>query len=190
MFVDLEKRQYWEFTGNMYTRKADSPTMAVWAQRYFRAYMHAHGTVFNDWKTGKPAKGHSKLFDTHGAAVPARALGTHAGAPAQNKAVQDYLKRNGGILEIEVHDIPSVLKSAANKTKRVERVLVFNCGVTNMGPRVQAWQYVKMDSTQPELTWTYNFQTAGSAPGVKVTGLTKVDPDGVPEGGLPTDGIW
>ena len=188
LYNDYEKGEHWSFTGNMYTRKPDSPTMAVWAQRYFRAYLDAHHQAFVAF--GGKQKGHSKLFDKNGAAVTGQALGTHVGEAAQNKAVQDYLKRNGGILEIEVHDIPNVLKPTAGKAKKVERVLIFDCGVTGIGPRAKGWQHIKMDSTQPEMNWTYNFQTAGSAPGLKTTGLTTV-PDNVPQSNLlPTGGIW
>jgi hypothetical protein len=187
LFVDNEKGEYWEFKGNMYTRKPDSPTMAVWAQRYFRAYLDAHKAPFTD--AGRE-KGHSKLFDNNGTPVQGITLGTFADRAGQNKAVQDYLKRHGGILEIEVHDVPNVLKPSMGKAKRVERVLVFDCGVTGMGPRAKGWQHIKMDSTQPESKWTYNFQTAGSAPGVRITGLRKIE-DNVPRSDLlPTGGIW
>ena len=125
LYNDYEKDERWEFVGNMYTRKPDSPTMAVWAQRYFRAYLDAHNQPFTAF--GGKQKGHSKLFDKNGIPVTGQALGTHAGEPAQNKAVQDYLKKNGGILEIEVHDIPNVLKPGAGKVKKVERVLIFDC---------------------------------------------------------------
>jgi hypothetical protein len=188
LYNDYVKNERWEFVGNMYTRKPDSPTMAVWAQRYFRAYLEAHHQSFV--AHGGKQKGHSKLFDKNGIPVDGRALGTHNGEAAQNKAVQDYLKRNGGILEIEVHDIPNVLKPGAGKVKNAERVLVFDCGVTGGGPRAKGWQHIKMDSSQPEGSWTYNFQTAGSAPGLKTTGLTKVA-DNVPQSDLlPTGGIW
>lgn len=36
-------------------------------------------------------------------------MGTHQREARQNKAVQDYLKRHGGILEIEVRDIPNII---------------------------------------------------------------------------------
>lgn len=187
LYNDYGKGERWEFRGNMYTQKPDSPTMAVWAQRYFRAYLHAHNQAFSDM--GRE-KGHSKLFDKKGAPVAGQALGTHAGVQKQNKAVQDYLKKHGGILEIEVHDIPNVTKPGKGKVKKVERVLIFNCGVTGMGPRAQGWQHIKMDSTQLETSWTYNFQTAGSAPGIRTTGL-KIVPDPTPKGSLlPDGGIW
>ena len=186
MFNDYVKNERWEFSGNFYTQKPDSPSMAVWAQRYFRAYLHAHNTPFQ----ASNKKGHSKLFDLQGMPVKGAALGTHVGEAKQNKAVQDYLKSRGGILEIEVHDIPNMLKPVAGKEKRVERVLIFNCGVTGMGPRAAGWQHIKMDSTQPPTSWLYKFQMGGGAPGVKTTGLTKV-PDPTPKGDLlPTGGIW
>ena len=186
LYADYGKGQYWTFSGNFYTRKPDSPTMAVWAQRYFRAYLAAHNQPFTSYN----AKGHSKLFDNNGVAVTGAALGTHMGEDAQNKAVQNYLKKHGGILEIEVHDIPNVIKPTAGQAKNVERVLIFDCGVTGMGPRAKGWQHVKIDSSQPETSWTYNFQTAGSAPGIKTTGLTQVA-DPTPKGDLlPTGGIW
>ena len=188
MFNDYVKNERWEFSGNFYTQKPDSPTMAVWAQRYFRAYLHAHNQPF--WNSFGTQKGHSKLFDLQGTPVKASVLGTHVGEAKQNKAVQDYLKSRGGILEIEVHDIPNVLKPVVGKEKRVERVLIFNCGVTGMGPRAAGWQQIKMDSTQPPTSWVYKFQTGAGAPGVKTTGLTKVA-DPTPKGDLlPTGGIW
>lgn len=189
LYADHAKGEYWDFNGNMYTQKPDSPTMEVWAQRYFRAYLHAHNTPFAP-AFGRVAKGYSRLFDLRGTAVPGASLGRHVGEAAQNKAVQDYLKRHGGILEIQVHDIPNVIKPTVGKAKLVERVLIFNCGVTGMGPRAKGWQHIKMDSARPEASWTYQFQTAGSAPGLKTSGLRKV-PDPTPKGGLlPTGGIW
>jgi len=188
IFVDNLKGTFWDFSGNFYTRKPDSPTMAVWAQRYFRAYLHAHGMPF----TGSfgEAKGHSKLFDTKGTLVTAAKLGTHPTTDAQNKAVQRYLKDHGGILEIEVHDVPAILKPTGGTAKNVERVLIFNCGVAGSGIRAKGWQHIKVDSAQLPTAWTYNFQTVGDAPGLKTTGLTKVD-DPTPQSNmLPTGGIW
>jgi hypothetical protein len=162
--------------------------MAVWAQRYFRAYLHAHNTPYAAWDGSQ--KGHSKLFDSHGIAVSGQTLGTHAGEAAQNKAVRDYLKSRGGILEIEVHDIPNIIKPVIGTPKHVERVLIFNCGVTGMGPRAKGWQHINVDSSQPAHTWTYNFQMAGSPPGLKTSGLHVVVPPVPQSDFLPTGGIW
>ena len=108
LYNDYSKEEHWSFTGSFYTRKPDSPTMAVWAQRYFRAYLQAHNRPFVAF--GNKQKVHSKLFDLKGQLVSGQKLGTHTGEANQNKAVQDYLKKNGGIMEIKVHDIPNVLK--------------------------------------------------------------------------------
>lgn len=97
-------------------------------------------------------KGYSKLFDKNGAPVQGAALGAHADKNAPNKAIQDYLKRNGGILKIEVYDIPGIAVQPG-KTKDIERVLIFNCGVKGMGPRVKTWQHLKVNSGQPRTAW-------------------------------------
>ena len=188
LYADYGKGETWSFAGNFYTRKPDSPTMAVWAQRYFRAYLNAHGQPYVAF--GGKQKGHSKLFTSNGAPVPGNALGVHVGEANQNKAVQNYLKKNGGILEIEVHDIPNIIKPTAGQNKNVERVLIFDCGVTGMGGRAKGWQHIKIDSSQPAASWSYVFRTDGSAPGIKTTGLRTV-PDPTPHSDLlPTGGIW
>ncbi len=187
---DYQKKTYYQFRDNMYTRKPDSYTMAVWAQRYFRAYLHAHNTPFVD--SGRE-KGYSKLFDKNGSPVPGRVLGRHVGEANQNKAVQNYLSSNGGILEIQVHDVPALLKkeSSSTKDKNLERLLVFNCGVLGMGMRAKGWQHLRMDSTQPEDTWLNVFETADTHPLISTDGLTKTDPEYIPSGNtLPKGGIW
>jgi hypothetical protein len=168
LVIKHDVAERWEFVGNMYKHKPASPTVAVWGQRYFRAYLHAKGTPF----TGN-IKGHSKLFDKNGAPVPGSKLGTYNDKPAQNKAVQDYLKNNGGILEIEIHDIPGI-SVTPGQTKNTERVLIFNCGVEGMGTRVKAWQHLKVDSSQPQGSWYRRWQMDANPPGLKVTGLKLV----------------
>lgn len=169
MVINHDVGERWEFVGNMYEHKPGSPTMAVWGQRYFRAYLHAKGTPY----VTHNSKGHSKLLDKNGVPVPGAALGNHADKNAQNKAVQDYLKKHGGILEIEVHDIPGIAVQAG-KTKDIERVLIFNCGVQGQGPRVKAWQHLKVNSSQPRTAWHRRFQMDANPPGLRVTGLKVV----------------
>ena len=33
LYIDDVRQEWWDFSGNLYTRKPDSPTMEVWAQR-------------------------------------------------------------------------------------------------------------------------------------------------------------
>lgn len=196
LFIDDARQEWWDFSGNLYTRKPDSPTMEVWAQRYFRAYLHATNQPY----AHPNAKGHSRLIDKHGAPVKGKALGPPTrDARAQTTAVKNYLSSHGGTLEIEVHDVPSILKPQNANAKRVERVLVFNCGMTGSTSRATGWQHLKIDSHQPENTWTYNFQQAGDAPrnsGPRLRifeqGWTKLDGENqVPQSDLlPDHGIW
>jgi hypothetical protein len=179
MFNDYAKGERYEVVANMYAHKPASPTVAVWGQRYFRAFLDAKGTPF----TGN-IKGHSKLLDKNGVAVKANALPTCGPKEfdKMNKAVQDYLKRNGGILEIEVHDIPGIALEAG-KARDLERVLIFNCGVTGLGARVKAWQHIRIAPTHP-MGSTRRFELAGNPPGLKTTGL-KLDPS--PYAGIPNN---
>ena len=167
LYNDYGDNTRWHFAGNMYKMKPASPTVSVWGQRYYRAYLNAHNTPYFDY--GKE-KGYSKLLDNRGIPVPGAVLGVHNDKDAQNEAVRSYLKRNGGILQIEVHDIPGM--STANNN--AERVLIFNCGVTGMGPRVKCWQHIRIDTNQPRTTWMRNFQMGANAPGLKTTGLRVV----------------
>jgi hypothetical protein len=84
--------------------------------------------------------------------------------------VQKYLQRNGGILEIKVHDIPGISLASGND-RDIERVLIFNCGVKGMGPRVKAWQHLAIDTSQQRTQWTHDFKLDGNPPGLKTTGL-------------------
>lgn len=167
-FNDYGDGTRWEFAGNMYKHKPGSPTVAVWGQRYFRAYLDAHRTPYSS----PTAKGHSKLLDNGGMPVPGAKLGTHATKEAQNAAVRDYLKRNGGILQIEVHDIPGITVTPG-KARDIERVLIFNCGVVGMGQRVKCWQHLRINTSQPQTSWVRNFQMGGNPPGLKTSGLQR-----------------
>ena len=98
-----------------------------------------------------------------------------------------------------MHDVPSILKPQNANPKRVERVLVLNCGMTGSTSRAVGWQHIKIDSNQPENTWTYNFQQVGdpptaSGPRLRIfqQGWTKLNgEDKVPSSDLlPDNGIW
>lgn len=166
LFNDYKKGQRWELNKNMYELKPASPTVAVWGQRYYRAYLAAKGQM-----PGGNIKGHAKLFDKNGLAVAGKALPDFGkGEYAKiNDAVRDYLKKHGGGLEIKVHDIPGI--GITDDPRDVERVLIFNCGVSGMGPRVKAWQHIRINGDVK----SKDFQMNGNAPGLKTTGLT-LDP--------------
>ncbi|HZH04356.1 MAG TPA: hypothetical protein VEY30_11260, partial [Myxococcaceae bacterium] len=147
-----EKSEWWEFRTNMYAHNPSSATLLVWPQRYLRAY----GSVHNEFSTGK---GSVKLLKSNGQAVTPAELGTAATNGDKTKKVQDYLKKHGGIMEIEVHDIPSILKPKAGETMHKERMLIFDCGLAGGGPRYKGWQYLEVDGkTQPN-TWRQDAAT-------------------------------
>jgi hypothetical protein len=145
------KNEWWEFETNMYTHNPASVTLLVWPRRYVEAYHTAAGIP-----SGVNMKGSSKLLDKRGSPVPIKDLGlniTDAGKKAD--AVRNYLKKHGGYLSIEIHDIPSINIPTGNEHK--ERLLVFNCGVVGGGLRLKAEQYLNVDAAQPQATWGRRF---------------------------------
>jgi hypothetical protein len=161
------KSQWWEFEANMYEHNPCSNTLKIWAGRYVHAYKTAIGTP------DPMTKGSVKLLNDMGTAVARSEL--KAGlvdGTAQANAVRDYLKKKGGVLEITVHDIPSINKPAGNEHK--ERLLQFNCGVASGGPRWRGEQYLDVDGARPQSTWTRTFVPVYA--GFSTTGLTRTIP--------------
>lgn len=152
--IEHHKREWWEFSANMYQHNPLSKTLEVWAKRYVAAYDQAKGMPFL-------GKGSSKLLKKSGAPVQAADLPQAMSNADKADAVRSYLKRNGGKLEIVIHDIPSINKPDAQTHK--ERLLVFDCGFAGGGPRYQGTQYLNMNGAQPQHAWVKDFQVAGAA---------------------------
>ncbi len=167
MMNEHHKKQHWSFTTNMYEHNPLSKTLEVWAKRYLAAY---------DAAAGRPdamMKGSCTLVDKNTRPVPVAALG--AGLTDNNRkadAVRSYLKKNGGILFIEVDDIPSINIPKAGEHK--ERLLIFNCGIEGGGPRTQATQYLVVNAAQPKTNWTRQFNLNHSMTGLRTSGLAMV----------------
>ena len=171
------KGEWWEFETNMYTHNPSSNTLMVWTRRYLEAYNNACNLPAGAFNM----KGSSKLMDKNGVPVRGKDLGLNLPAgQKQADAVRSYLKKNGGILAIEIHDIPSINIPTANEHK--ERLLVFNCGIEGGGLRLQAEQYLNVDAAQPQgnwgrrfnMTWMETWSTLGLrkvTPNVGVSGI-------------------
>jgi len=147
--IEHHKGEWWEFAANMYEHNPTSKTLEIWPKRYIVAYDTAHNHPFI-------GKGSSKLLTKQGAPVPAKALGKANTNAEKTQRVQEYLKKHGGILEITVHDIPSIHKPAPDEHK--ERLLVFDCGFAGGGPRYRGAQYLKIDGASPPTGWILDFQ--------------------------------
>lgn len=176
---------WWEFETNMYTHKPNSGTVWIWMRRYLEAYQRAAGLGPSEERI----KGSSQLLAKDGKPVPLATLGAGlATREAKVKAVRDYLKNSGGILDIEIHDIPSLtlpLKDGDIK----ERVLIFNCGLVGVSSnRVRGEQLLIANQTQPKDTWTQSLKVGGAGHEWSTRGLRKVDaPSGVKTPIPPTD---
>lgn len=147
--IEHHNGEWWEFATNMYEHNPGSKTLEIWPKRYIVAYDTAHGRPFM-------GKGGSKLFTLRGTQVAAKDLGTANSDADKTERVRHYLKKHGGILEITVHDIPSINKPDPGVHK--ERLLVFDCGFAGGGARYRGAQYLDMDGARPQSGWIRDFQ--------------------------------
>ena len=161
---------YWKFEANMFSHKPGSGTFQAWARRYSEAYNYA---------TGQPkgiSKGNVKLFDLKGNKLGKNAIINKPGLsmPQKSEATREYLKKNGGILEVEVHDIPGITVSGGGG-KHVERLLLFKCGLVGGAKFVTAMQYLNVNTSNPENTWEREFKTSSfSRMDQPTRGLTEI----------------
>lgn len=170
MMNEHHKAQTWVFVANMYAHNPLSKTLEIWAKRYIEAYNAAKGIAF-------AGKGHAKLFDKKGVAVPGDKLPAKTEAAGKADAVRSYLKSNGGILEIKIHDIPSINKPKVGEAAtHKERLLLFNVGVEGGGTHVKAYQHLIVNSAQPASAWTRRHGMGWTVSGLKTSGLAKVAP--------------
>jgi hypothetical protein len=146
ILIDHKAKERWVFEDNMYDLKPYSKTLEIWNARYIAAYDAAAGAP------DMMIKGSSKLQTLKGVAVKKTDLDKAASGPEKANAVRKYLKKNGGILQITIIDIPS-LNIPKAKDERKERLLLFDCGVVGGALRQKAAQYVEVDGAKPKTGW-------------------------------------
>lgn len=169
--LDHKEGEYWVYVGDQYRRNISSPTFGTWTYRYSLAYASsASGRSYHE--TGAP----SILMDNNGRQVPKSALPQANTSAKQADAVRNYLFQHGGMIDATVRDSPGVRTPEPNDGTNKERLLTFDCGLEGMGQRVHAWQYLRVNSNEPQSKWIRQFQWNNSSPGVKTTGLTRVPP--------------
>lgn len=171
MMNEHHKKESWVFATNMYRHNPLSKTLIVWARRYIAAYDQANGTP------DALMKGSSLLTDTNGRPIAIDKLGKGLlDADKKADAVRSYLKKNGGLMFIEIDDIPSINIPTAPSFK--ERLLIFNCGIEDegLGPRAKVIQYLSVDSAKPKGSWTRRVDLSHTMTGLKTSGLKIVQP--------------
>jgi hypothetical protein len=171
MMNEHHKNEHWVFQTNMYTHNPMSKTLEIWPKRYIEAYNDVSNAPFS-------GKGYAKLLSKLGMRLPYGAL--KSGITNNSKKadeVRNYLKRNGGMLEIQIHDIPSINKPAPTDNTHKERLLNFDCGIVGGGQRYRAQQYLNVVAGQPVQNWERKFQLNWPL-GFKSTGLNKVPAPG------------
>ncbi|MBX3231373.1 MAG: hypothetical protein KF837_28875 [Labilithrix sp.] len=169
--LDHAKGEYWVYIGDQYRRCISSPTFATWTYRYIMAYESTKKGIAYD-----ELQAPTILYDRNGRQVSKDALPTLNSSPEKAKAVRDYLKRNGGMMDCTVRDSPGIQTPKVGDDTDKERLLTFDCGLAGTGRRIYCWQYLKVSSATPQGAWVRQFQWNNGSPGLKMTGLKRVQP--------------
>jgi hypothetical protein len=165
--------QWYEVEVNYYLVKPQSNTYLVWSRRYIEAYNAAAGLPPPVVVGG--FKGSSRLLDKSGSPVPVAKLGVNKTTGDEKaNAVRSFLKKNGGILAIEVHDIPNI-SLPLSPNEHVDRYLMFNVGVEGGNLKLKAEQHLHVDANALPATWTQTFSLDWRAQWA-TRGLNKVAP--------------
>jgi hypothetical protein len=169
MMNEHHDHETWEFETNMYKHNPLSNTLKAWPARYPLAYDAANG------KKPNPVdyKGYSRLLTKSGSSVKGKLLDKATSPDDKAEAVRKYLQANGGMLEILIHDIPSINKPKPGVHK--ERLLLFNVGIKG-GTHVKAYQYLDMDGSKPPGKWVRKHGTGWGKTALDTTGLQAVSP--------------
>lgn len=119
--INLKKgHTKWNFKTDMYRHKPTSKTFKPWLNRYVEAYHYAKAqdkTKFN---------GNVKIFDINMEPISANRI-KNANTDIQKvRSIQQFLRKNGGIMEITITDRPSIANKEMLHNK--ERNLMFNIG--------------------------------------------------------------
>lgn len=110
----------WQFQTDMYEHNPTSRTFSSWLNRYVEAYNFAKSKdkgLFN---------GNVRIYKKNMEPVGVNDIRS-AGAPIEKvKNIQNFLSRNGGVIEITITDFPQILKREIAENK--ERKLTFDIG--------------------------------------------------------------
>lgn len=118
-----ESDSKWHFQTDMYEHNPKSKTFFPWVNRYTEAYHFAKAkdkTLFN---------GNVKIYKKNMEPVGVNDIKS-ADTPIEKvRNIQDFLSRNGGVVEITITDFPQIVKR--NDVKNKERKVIFDIGFNN-----------------------------------------------------------
>lgn len=143
--IEESNDTWWFAEFDQFGRLPDSPTFAQWTYRYCLAY---DALTLGNYAANQP----SRLYDKNGGKLPPNTFLKVRSNKDRADAVRNYLKRNGGILEVRVKDSPGINKPKDNMVKK-HRILTFDCGLRGMGLRVKAVQTLHVQG-MIENQWT------------------------------------
>lgn len=111
----------WQFQTDMYDHNPNSKTFFPWRNRYTEAYS------FSKIKDKTDVNGYVKIYKNNMQPVGVNDIKNAYTPEEMTKNVQDYLAKNGGIMEVTITDLPQILKrDTISKERKVEFNIGFN----------------------------------------------------------------
>lgn len=144
--IERNKGTWWQYIGDQFQRNPNSQTFYSWVNRY----NNAHYSV----RMGKYGPDDVvRLYDNKGGQLKREDMPRLNSSQAQADFVREYLKKEGGIMEVIVVDKPGINKTSADQDTHKERILTFDCGLQGSDQRVKACQHLIVDGSKPEGQW-------------------------------------
>jgi hypothetical protein len=113
------------------------------------------------------------LYDKNGTRIPKDTFPRLNGAKEKADFVRDYLKRHGGIMEVNVVDKPGINKPT-DTTVHKRRILTFDCGLRGSSTRAAAYHRLIVDGAQPVTSWSRECVLQNISPPYSTQGLNRV----------------
>lgn len=159
-----DNESVWQFNTDMYVHNKNSLTFYSWNQRYTSVYDYIKSTnkAESNWM--------NKMYDKNMNEITPETLPDVIENIDKEKAVKDYLKREGGILEIKIIDRPTI--NISNAREKKERVINFDIGFNN-NSLIKFNQGVAIKDAKPELA----FVTTGGEINLALEAVNTLPPE-------------
>jgi hypothetical protein len=163
---------YWKFDAdNLYARKPRSPTFGPW-EHWLTLAHHSVRTGAGHEVTLLQLNGQRITADVPWSANQSVPWNTQYDTASQDEAVRRYLQAYGGLLRIQIRDVPS-LGVPRGVAVQKERLLQFDCGLVGSPQRVRAAQRLYVDTRQHRAHW-HRQMGAHDAFTLSLTGFDRV----------------
>jgi hypothetical protein len=151
--------RYWKFQADMYRHNPSSRTLIAWRKRYLLAYKYVANETDSSFNTS--SRSFVQLMSARNGMISIDDLGgIQMDDFSKAQAVRNYITSQGCQMIIHLHDVPAINTTVDFKSK--ERLLEFDIGMQGMPSRIKAYQYLNVDKSLPQASWTREFELSSN----------------------------